>query len=842
MKIVKRFFKDALINFEKILILFSAVAVILNFLCAGLKLDSASSFLFKISIVLISVYIFYRFIKWLVRFIKRIKAKNNVFQNRIDILLVVFLLLTILSMVLGIAISKGNLLNFGFLTKFIITSLTIVYIYLIATSSINAHKIIKILSSLFALLSIFLFISYVSGFGRVWRGEVSGSGLTLNYYNPNYAAEILFLAIVYLIAGVICYRSIIAKSFFAMLICVDLYLLYLTSSRNPFVALLFAGIIALVLYLINRGKKKLKLSPAFFVVLALMPLIFSEIYLLILSILEKNNFLLVIGGKTLDTRFDIWINAFKTFIEHPFLGAYTYFEGSFQMHNSHLDFLTSYGLISFGCLVCFLILLFYRTINLIKVKKSTFVGLMLMLSIYCFGLNEASFLYSGSGTFILAFFTFFFITPSFSSNPFVAYNQVSGNEDRIGAVVLQINSVYDFGSTGYLVKQHHKSMLKKGINSYVIYGRGSADSKDENVVKIGLELLSQINKIICKIFKNPLTGCLINTWRITTTIRQLKPDVVHLHCLNDFYVNTNILLKFLKRHGIPVVITNHSEILYLSNCGGNAYDCMKWAGGEPCSNCPKQKTNTGKTITNSIIRKRTQLVQDLKPNIRITSVSPWLYLRAKQSKVFSGLEQVVVLNGTNISNSLKELNKHNHIPTIFFPTASISNPNKGFKFLLELATIRPNYNFVVASLEKHQESVEHKNVSFAKQTNNKDELAKLYASSNCTLVLSKSETFSMTTIESLSCGTPVVGFKAGGPESIALIDYCRFVDYGNTQELAKALDQVVSNAFKADVIRTSALEKYSLSTMTSNYIDVYNEISEEKVIEYIEADYCIIDV
>jgi glycosyltransferase involved in cell wall biosynthesis len=35
----------------------------------------------------------------------------------------------------------------------------------------------------------------------------------------------------------------------------------------------------------------------------------------------------------------------------------------------------------------------------------------------------------------------------------------------------------------------------------------------------------------------------------------------------------------------------------------------------------------------------------------------------------------------------------------------------------------------------------------------------------------------MIVAESLCCGTPVVGFKAGGPESIAIDDYCVFVQF-----------------------------------------------------------------
>lgn len=49
----------------------------------------------------------------------------------------------------------------------------------------------------------------------------------------------------------------------------------------------------------------------------------------------------------------------------------------------------------------------------------------------------------------------------------------------------------------------------------------------------------------------------------------------------------------------------------------------------------------------------------------------------------------------------------------------------------------------------------------------KERLRELYQSSKCTLLLSKRETFSMVVLESLACGTSVIGFKNGGTDSWA---------------------------------------------------------------------------
>ena len=45
--------------------------------------------------------------------------------------------------------------------------------------------------------------------------------------------------------------------------------------------------------------------------------------------------------------------------------------------------------------------------------------------------------------------------------------------------VLQLNSVYEYGSTGRIVSSIHKACLKQGIDSYVIFSRDGAIGGDK---------------------------------------------------------------------------------------------------------------------------------------------------------------------------------------------------------------------------------------------------------------------------------------------------------------------------------------------------------------------------
>ena len=82
----------------------------------------------------------------------------------------------------------------------------------------------------------------------------------------------------------------------------------------------------------------------------------------------------------------------------------------------------------------------------------------------------------------------------------------------------------------------------------------------------------------------------------------------------------------------------------------------------------------------------------------------------------------------------------------------------------------------------------------------------------------------MVLVESLCCGTPVVGFEAGGPESIALNDFCVFVEYGNIDALEKTLVQQLEKKYSCEEIFDISSKTYDKKTMTDGYINVYKEL------------------
>lgn len=105
-------------------------------------------------------------------------------------------------------------------------------------------------------------------------------------------------------------------------------------------------------------------------------------------------------------------------------------------------------------------------------------------------------------------------------------------------------------------------------------------------------------------------------------------------------------------------------------------------------------------------------------------------------------------------------------------------------------------------------------------------LARYYSMADASILTSKRETFSMVTAESLCCGTPVVGFEAGGPESIALPEFSRFVPEGDVEALRKALLAMLERPIDRERLAGEAQKCYSSKRMTREYIAIYRELTK----------------
>lgn len=398
---------------------------------------------------------------------------------------------------------------------------------------------------------------------------------------------------------------------------------------------------------------------------------------------------------------------------------------------------------------------------------------------------------------------------------------------------LQVNCVYKKGSTGKITYDIHSELLKQGIESVVCYGRGEKIN-EPHVYKTCGEVYSKINHLLSEFTGVMYGGCFFSTNKLIKIIKKEKPDVVHLQCINGYFVNIYRLVSWLKKHDIKTVLTLHAEFMYTANCG-HALDCDKWQTG--CGHCPRLKQETKSFFidgTHKSWMKMKKAFDGFNDNLVVTSVSPWLMERAKLSPILNDKKHEVVLNGVNTdvfhfydTAELRSQMGLNGVKVIFHATPSFDdniNNIKGGYYVLNLAEkmLNENVKFVVAG--NHPDGLKvPSNVILLGKVSDQEQLAKYYSMADVTLLTSKKETFSMVTAESLCCGTPVVGFKAGAPEQIAIDDYSKFVTHGDISALYTVVCEMLNNNFSKQKIAHIAQENYSKKTMVGNYVDIYNE-------------------
>lgn len=398
--------------------------------------------------------------------------------------------------------------------------------------------------------------------------------------------------------------------------------------------------------------------------------------------------------------------------------------------------------------------------------------------------------------------------------------------------ILQVNCVYKTGSTGKITADLHRDFIEKGLESVVCYGRGKKVN-EPNVYKICNEAYAKFNNLLSRFTGVMYGGCFFSTNKLIKIIKKEKPDIVHLQCINGYFVNIYWLVNWLKKNNIKTVLTLHAEFMFTANCG-HSFDCEGWKTG--CGKCPKFKSETKSLLfdrtAHSFKKMQKAFAGFKKENLIIVSVSPWLMERAKQSPILAGKQHTVVMNGLDTSvfyprevGKLKSGLGIDDEKIIFHATPIFSdNPEhiKGGCYIIKLAEMLKGENVKIIVAGSYPKNLKvPDNILLLGKVSDQNRLAELYSAADITVIASKRETFSMVCSESLCCGTPVVGFKAGGPETISLAEYSRFVKYGDLNALYESVSYFLDNVQGTDKTAKAAAKTYGSKTMTEKYIEVY---------------------
>lgn len=367
------------------------------------------------------------------------------------------------------------------------------------------------------------------------------------------------------------------------------------------------------------------------------------------------------------------------------------------------------------------------------------------------------------------------------------YDQ-GGKKKRI--LLIDVNCKHS--STGKIVYDLYQGIMAEGRSAAICYGRGEI-IKEKQVFKFGIDAETVIHAALARITGYNGYFSPLSTIRLMNFIKKYKPDLIHIHELHAYFVNIKTLINFIKKEEIPLVWTFHCEYMYTGKCG-HAYDCTKFKN--ECGNCPAVKEYPSSLYFDKT-KQMLKMKKKLLGNLEMTIITPsqWLANRVKQS-FLKNKEVRVIYNGVDINifhykpiyNLRKNLKISEEYKIVLFVAPDVTSVRKGAKWVMQLSNLVSDMKIVFLMVGGGEiPQIHPKNVLYVGKVQDENVLAEYYSMADVFLLCSEKETYSMTCAEALCCGTPVLGFKCGAPETVFKGENAKFVDYGDIDALEKEL-------------------------------------------------------
>lgn len=394
--------------------------------------------------------------------------------------------------------------------------------------------------------------------------------------------------------------------------------------------------------------------------------------------------------------------------------------------------------------------------------------------------------------------------------------------------VLIINSVCGIRSTGRICTDLAQVLEAQGHECKVAYGRETVpEHLEKYAVRIGNNLSTKIDGIKTRLFDNAGFNSKIATKKFLKWVREYNPDLIHLHNIHGYYINIELLFKFLKELNKPVVWTLHDCWAYTGHCSHYLGDgCYKWQ--TLCDNCHRKSSYPKSVFLNhakqNFIKKR-----DLFTSLdRLTLITPstWLAAEARQS-FLKKYNIIPIPNGVDLdlfkptdSDFREKYGLQNK--KIVLGVATAWGKRKGTKRFVELSKkLSSDYKVVLVGMTKKQAKEMPKEILALPRTNSIVELAQIYTSADVFLNLGEMETMGLTTVEAMACSTPVAVSNLTAVPEVVTEDGGIVLKDLEIETIINGIEEVLSKEFKNT---QKNAQNYEKNAQYNKYISLYKEL------------------
>lgn len=386
--------------------------------------------------------------------------------------------------------------------------------------------------------------------------------------------------------------------------------------------------------------------------------------------------------------------------------------------------------------------------------------------------------------------------------------------------ILSINGT-SFYSTGTIIKNIESSLKDR----YIFY-RATADEKNDYAYLItGKYIVRQSGKIPAQLFGQDGFMYSHETKKMIKWIDKIKPDLIHIHNVHGYFMNVELLMKYIFKHNIPVVYTMHDCWTFTGRCAYfDGVGCEKWKTG--CGRC-RYKKSYPKTRLFDLSKKQWIKKKELFTGHNITFVAPSEWLKRYTKESFLKDENVLVINNGIQTELFSEIIDGYCLPEgvdgnkkIILSVAYPFTPQKGLDDINKLQSMIDKNKYQIIAVGVTDEFKTSDGIIRVSPTKDKKFLAFLYQHAYVFVSFTYQDNYPTVLLETIAAGTPAIAYNIGGCPEIVIdgkTGYC--VDVGDVDSAYLKIKQI-------DKIDRKICKHIGTSHSISSFVKKYGKIYE----------------
>lgn len=420
--------------------------------------------------------------------------------------------------------------------------------------------------------------------------------------------------------------------------------------------------------------------------------------------------------------------------------------------------------------------------------------------------------------------------------------------------VLLVNT-YDYGGAAKACQRLHLSLLNAGVTSEVLLRNKQNDWQQtyqfeplesdpdfQKKLKRKLRRLAQELKLYRreqnvdhkKNFLNSrpkgleLFSYPDSHLDITQSPLYREADIINLHWVANFLD----FESFFRKNKKPVVWTLHDTNPFT---GGEHYEEEYLGLDDKGYPIKRRRSDMELRVIDQNLKLKKEILSVVN-DLTIVSPSRWLFHEAQKSEVFGRFQIKYIPNGLD-STIYKPLDKGYSrklldIPqekrVILFVSDSLKNYRKGFIFLQRALEQIESKNVLLCAVGNNSKELHLTNdILVLGAINDERLMTAAFSAADVFVIPSLMDNLPNTVLESLMCGTPVIGFPVGGiPDMITDGRNGLIAEEISVSALLKALLEFINSTdvFSKEKIRADAVKKYDSKIQAKRYISLFEDI------------------